>query len=137
MELQVLSRHPGRPWLWSIRRLELAAEQPDLVKAWVRSTRQQLRGLSYRCVSWVGGAGAVLHEGCLLRQRPTQPTAVAVGCSALGPPMHIVSLTVWINKAGAGGGCGAAGLSGCWCLSTHMAASARPAAPGPSWLSPS
>lgn len=51
MELQVLSRHPGRPWMWSIRRLELAAEQPDLVKAWVRSTRQQLRGLSYR---WVG-----------------------------------------------------------------------------------
>lgn len=48
MELQVVSRHPARPWLWSIKRLELAAEQPDLVKAWVNSTRQRLGTLSYR-----------------------------------------------------------------------------------------
>lgn len=48
MELQVLSRHPSRPWLWSISHLELAAEQPELIKAWVQHTRQQLRALSYR-----------------------------------------------------------------------------------------
>lgn len=44
----MLSRDPSRPWLWSINRMELAAEQPDLVKAWVHHTRQQLRALSYR-----------------------------------------------------------------------------------------
>jgi hypothetical protein len=48
VELQVVSRHPARPWLWGIKRLELAAEQPDLVKAWVNSTRQRLKALSYR-----------------------------------------------------------------------------------------
>lgn len=48
MQLQVLSRHPSRPWLWSINHLELAAEQPELIKAWVQHTQQQLRALSYR-----------------------------------------------------------------------------------------
>lgn len=48
MELQVLSRHPSRPWLWGLKRLELSGEHADIVKAWVRQTRQQLRALPYR-----------------------------------------------------------------------------------------
>jgi hypothetical protein len=48
MELQVLTRHPARPWLWGLKRLELAADQPELVRAWVQQTRQRLRALTYR-----------------------------------------------------------------------------------------
>lgn len=50
MELQVLSRHHARPWHWGISKLELSAEQPELVKEWVKRVRQQLKALSYRCV---------------------------------------------------------------------------------------
>lgn len=50
MELQVLSRHHARPWQWGISKLELSAEQPELVKEWVKRVRQQLKALSYRCV---------------------------------------------------------------------------------------
>jgi hypothetical protein len=50
MELQVLRRHPSRPWLWGLQHMELAAEEAEQVKAWVAHTRQQLQALSYRCV---------------------------------------------------------------------------------------
>ena len=48
MELQVLARDPSRPWLWRINKMELAAEQADLVKQWVQHLQQRLKALSYR-----------------------------------------------------------------------------------------
>jgi hypothetical protein len=48
LELQVLTRQPSRPWLWGLKRLELSADEPELVKAWVHQTRQRLRALPYR-----------------------------------------------------------------------------------------
>jgi hypothetical protein len=44
----VLQRDPARPWQWSLKSVELAAEQPAMVKAWVGQVRQRLQQLTYR-----------------------------------------------------------------------------------------
>jgi len=48
LELQVLDRHPRRPWQWAVKRLELSTEQQDMAKRWVQLIRQRLQDLSQR-----------------------------------------------------------------------------------------
>eukprot|EP00775_Hariotina_reticulata_P013622 gene13622-13748_t len=48
LELQVLDRHPRRPWQWSVKRLELSTEHQETAKRWVELIRQRLQDLSQR-----------------------------------------------------------------------------------------
>lgn len=81
MELQVLERDAAKPWLWSISKLDLAAEQADLIKEWVKHLQQRLRGLSYRCVLCGAVAGQRLCKHDSMRKVCTGVSAVCLSCS--------------------------------------------------------
>ena len=47
-ELQVLRRHPGRPWQWGLAKMELSCEQQALAKGWVQQVQAALGQLDSR-----------------------------------------------------------------------------------------
>ncbi|WIA21465.1 hypothetical protein OEZ85_000672 [Tetradesmus obliquus] len=47
-ELQVLRRHPGRPWQWGLSTMQLSCEQQGVAKAWVQQIQAALQQLDSR-----------------------------------------------------------------------------------------